>query len=516
MKNDKMIKELSCIALAAIIGFVSFADTFPNAGGDIADETEWGGPVPSAVVLNKTGTYTVGSDISLSTMSLDGGEVTLDLTDSSSGNVTISGSGNNGFYITTGGDNTTNYIKGGFWDFLGTGSFGVSKTGTTSGCAKYARLVVSDGAVLTNCNSVKVSFCGAPCNDELILTGKGTTVHTIGMVNILRNAASTDGAGGHLSVLDGASFLWPTTGGNEFYVDYCYSDAQQASVDASVLVSGAGSFFSGNVLRLGGRYRTGASVSICNGGALKLTGKMHIGYEKSSLNACVSVVSNGTANVGSVSVGGHITAHGGKLIVADGGSYSATDYIYCSGDGNGMIISNGTASCATFRFTAGESNTLHVCGSNGVLNCGSLWIGNGGTIATNAMIVLSGKSPSIAVNGDLTYDLSLASSGTIRFKVPEGGYDNTPFRFTGSANFRAKISFDVDCSECLAGKREAFTTTLLETDGTLTINASQLAAAQESVAAQMEAANWRGSLTKVGNSLVLAAKPRLGLSLLIR
>lgn len=516
MKNDKMIKELSCLALAATVGFVSFADTFPNAGGDIASETEWGGPVPSTVTLNKTGTYTVGGDISLTTMVLAGGNVTFDLTDPSSGKVTVSGDGNrNGFYISNEGNNTTNYIRGGLWDFSKTCSFGLSRTSSSSGNAQFSQLTVSDGAVITNCYRVKVSFRQPPFTNELTLTGNDTTLHTIGEVNVSRYDGDITGTKAHLRILDGARFLYP---GAEFYVDFCSAEVAPSRADTSVIVSGVGSLLSGKALYIGGRYRSGASVSICNEGALRMTGKMYIGYEAHSADTCVIVTSNGTANVSSIAVGHVATAHGNSLIVSDGGSCSVADYIYCGSAGNKTIISNAVVNCSTFRFTSGESNALHVCGSSGVLNCNSFYFGNGSGIATNAMVVLAGKSPSIVVNGGLEYDVvgGYPSSGTLCFKVPRGGYGGIPFRFTGTANFRANISYDVDLSECLSGTREAFTTTLIETGGTLTVNAAQFAAAQESVAAQLDAVNWRGSLEKVGNSLVLTARPTIGLMMIIK
>ena len=50
----------------------------------------------------------------------------------------------------------------------------------------------------------------------------------------------------------------------------------------------------------------------------------------------------------------------------------------------------------------------------------------------------------------------------------------------------------------------------------MTLDADQLAAAQASVAAQLEAAECLGSLEKVGNSLVLTVMPPKGLAIIIK
>ena len=527
MKMNK-IRELACFALCALAAVVSCADTFPNAGGDIASAAEWGGPVPSEVTLDQTGTYTVGSDISLTKMILAGGHVTFDLTDPSSGKVTLASgvSGvKDGFYISSAGIYTTNFIKGGVWDFSNKGSFGITRTEGSGSSAQYASLTVSDGAVITNCGSVRVAFCKGPCNNQLILTGSGTTVHApgSGYVMVSRYGGLTEGVKASLQILDGARLLYP---GQSLYTDYTSGVTATSPIrsDSSVVVSGAGSLLNGRYLRLGGKCHTGPAVSIGNGASLQLNDKIFIGEAEYTSDCNVFITNNATASVGGIYVAAAANSHGHRLTVADGATLSVSDHIYLGAIGayeNSMIVSNANVSCRTFKFMNSESNTLYVCGSDATLACEDFFFGNNG-MATNATIVLGGKSPVIAVNGStgsngtITY-ADTASTGTVTFRVPAGGYATTPFCFTGSANFRAGIALDVDLSECLArGKRSAFRSTLVQSGGTLTLNAAQLAAAQASVDAQLDAAECRGSLEKVENSLVLTVRPSMGIAIIIK
>lgn len=528
MKNDT-IRKFACLALCAMAAIVSRSDTFPNAGGDIASEMEWGGPVPSEVTLNQTGTYTVGSDITLTKMILAGGHVTIDLTDPSSGRVTVnpSASKSDGFYISDAGNYTTNFIKGGFWDFSTKASFGITKHSTTAGVAKYASLTVSDGAVMTNCYSFKVAYCAGSCDNQLILTGPGTTVHAPGSDSVVNQyTKDAEGIKASLQILDGARFLFPS---RNFHVDQG-GGSSVVRVDSSVVVSGTGSLLSGAYLRLGGQNRAGATVSIGNGASLQTTAHLYIGDKPFSSDCRVFVTNNATASHAGVYVAANTNSYGHCLTVADGGTLTCSDFIYLGGPkgvdaaagvyGNSLIISNANASCNTFRFMDSVSNTLHVCGSDATLTCGTFYFGYSalsGSVTTNATIVLGGKSPAIVVTGSTGIYCGDDSTGTVTFRVPAGGYASTPFRFTGSANFRAGIALDVDLSECLArGKRSAFRSTLVQSGGTLTLNAAQLAAAQASVAAQLEAAECLGSLEKVGNSLVLTVMPPKGLAIIVK
>lgn len=59
-------------------------------------------------------------------------------------------------------------------------------------------------------------------------------------------------------------------------------------------------------------------------------------------------------------------------------------------------------------------------------------------------------------------------------------------------------------------------TTLVQSGGTLTLNADQRAAAQASVTAQLAAAECKGSLEKVDNTLVLTVKPLEGFSIIFK
>ena len=529
MKNDT-IREFACLALCAMAAIVSRSDTFPNAGGDIASEVEWGGPVPSEVTLDQTGTYTVGSDITLTQMVLAGGHVTIDLTDPSSGRVTVNPSAikSDGFYISGDGNYTTNFIKGGFWDFSTKASFGITKHSTTAGVAKYASLTVSDGAVITNCYDVKVAYCNGPCDNQLILTGPGTTVHASSSDSVVHQYTkdAAEGIKASLQILDGARFLFPS---HNFYVDQG-GGSSVVRVDSSVVVSGTGSLLRGSYLRLGGQNRAGATASIGNGASLQTTTHLYIGDKPFSSDCRVFVTNNATASHAGVYVAGSTNSYGHCLTVADGGTLTCSDFIYLGGPsvlnaaagvyGNSLIISNANASCNTFRFMDSVSNTLHVCGSDATLTCGTFYFGRNpasGSVTTNATIVLGGKSPAIVVTGPTGIYCRDDSTGTVTSRVPAGGYASTPFSFTGSANFRAGIALDVNLSECLArGRRSAFRSTLVQSGGTLTLNAAQLAAAQASVAAQLEAAECLGSLEKVGNSLVLTVMPPKGLAIIIK
>ena len=518
MRNNTT-RKFACLALCAMAAIVSRSDTFPNAGGDIADTSPdgWDGAVPSVVTLDKTGTYTVGSDISLTQMILGGGDVTFDLTDPSSGKVSIAGEGTyrNGFYISDAGNNTANCIKGGVWDFSKTGSFGVAKYWTTGGNATNASLTVSDGAVITNCYGVKVAFCKGPCDNQLILTGDGTTLHLANdSVRVSQYNGNPAGMKASLKILDGARLLFPS-----LYTDASGSSATSVSrVDSSVVVSGVGSLLSGSSLRLGGQYRAGATASVGNGAALQLTSYMYIGENAYSSECGVFVTNNATARAAGVYVANAANSHSNCLTVADGGTLTCSDFIYLGHSGaseNSVIISNANVTCKTFRFMPSETNTLHVCGTSATLTCESFYFGSAGA-TTNATVVLGGKSPAIIVNENLYYG-DTASTGTVTFRVPAGGYTSTPISVTKDANFRAGIALDVDLSECLArGKRSAFQSTLVQAGTLLTLNAAQLAAAQASVAAQLEAADCKGSLEKVGNSLVLTVKPREGFVIIFK
>ena len=524
------LSPLLLFALGAMAAIVLRADTFPHAGGDLTDTSSagWDGPVPSGMILNQTGTYTVGSDLSVTQMLLAGGNVTIDLTAPSSGKVTITGdvpagrTYDEGFYITDAGEYTTNFIKGGVWD-LTKRSFGITKSYTTSGVAKHASLTVSDGTVITNCYSFKVTYCSGPFDNQVILTGPGTTVHVIGAdVRVSQWNGNLEGSRASLQILDGARFLYP---GKVFYVDQCNDKATSLSrVDCSVIVSGAGSLLSGAYLRIGGLYRAGTTASIVNGASLQLTSNLFIGNNEFSSDCRMFITNNATASAYGVRIGDAANSHGNCLTVADGGALTVSDFIYLgNGAGsyeNSVIISNANVSCKTFRFMNSISNSLHVCGTDATLTCRTFFFGSSG-VTTNATVVLGGKSPSIAVTGStgsndvLDYG-DYSSTGTVVFRVPAGGYDTTPFSFTGNANFRAGIAFDVDLSECLArGKRKSFRSTLVQSGGTLTLNADQLAAAQASVAAQLAAAECHGSLEKVDNSLVLTVKPYNGFTIIL-
>ena len=67
-------KEIIALIAMLAVGLANGDSVFPNAGGDLASETDWGGPVPGAsdvVTLDKSGTYTLSEDISIALLNLN-------------------------------------------------------------------------------------------------------------------------------------------------------------------------------------------------------------------------------------------------------------------------------------------------------------------------------------------------------------------------------------------------------------------------------------------------------------
>ena len=163
------------IVMSGIVGLLAIRSAcgvnFPNAGGDIASQSAWGGTLPSttdSARFTQAGTYTASSDVSFSSVTVDVAGAVFDFTANNAKITMTAGSGQKGFAIQSNDRSAT--LKGGTWDMAGS-HFMCGKGTSISG----VDVTLTDGVVVTNAD---IFYWGEHSYDTACTITGGARVYT--------------------------------------------------------------------------------------------------------------------------------------------------------------------------------------------------------------------------------------------------------------------------------------------------------------------------------------------------
>ena len=305
---------------------------FPNAGGDIASPSAWGGTLPSttdSARFTKAGTYTASSDVSFSSVTVDVAGAVFDFTANNAKITMTAGSGQKGFAIPS--NNRSATLKGGTWDMAG--SHFMCGKGTT---IYRTDVTLTDGVVVTNAD---IFYWGEHSYDTACTITGGARVHTTGH---FQNYAT--GARASLVVSGGAR----VTAGASFYTGQ-YGNPQPDTGFNTVTITGAGTYLEalgGDASVIGYSHRCN-TFTVTDHASFHTTAPVWVGYTPTSVSNIVVFSNGATADTGTFYVGhGNGAANGSdgnKMFVLSGANIT-NNYVFVGGDNsNGVDSSNNVA-----------------------------------------------------------------------------------------------------------------------------------------------------------------------------
>ena len=291
---------------------------FLNAGGDLADASQWGGTLPlksaDKAIVDKSGEYTLSKDVDFYDFYVATGGCVFNLADKK---ITLNYSGTgNALYCKPEGGNPI-VFKGGTLHFAGESGYCVPYNGsTTSGTGE---VVFTNGCVVTGVNRF---YATKGSTNATVRIAGGSKIYTKRLD--VQNGSGVDNL---LEICDGGQIV---------VSDYLYSEAGDTS-------SGG---YGGNVFRIRG------ANSILN---YEGTGDARFGYQK-----CCSklhVVDNGSAVFNGALVfgagGNAITNH--SLVVERGGTLTAST-LKLNSSCCEVIVSNATLINSTALYLASSAS----------------------------------------------------------------------------------------------------------------------------------------------------------------
>ena len=333
MKSTEM--RMNCKVMAALVAVVGLAFsafaagyTFPNAGGDLADETAWGGTKPGDsdyAIVDKAGTYTLSSDVTFGGLRVLAGSSTFNF-------------GNHKMTAPAGGirvsaANAANVFYGGTFNLSGTANCNIAYD------ANNVNTIFTNGCIVTNVNTFYAARYSVNSKTEI---AGGAKVYAKDV-----NVTYDSGSGNTLDIHDG---------GQLHLTGNLRSDGNHSSDGAfggnSLFVRGVGS-----QLNVGGDY-----VS-------------KLGFHRHSN---VLRVADGATAV--LNGGIDMDRPNNRLLIENGAS-ATIKRIRFSSSGNSVLVSNATISCSgevtgsnsgmSFIYSASASNsTFRALGSGSSL---TLW-----------------------------------------------------------------------------------------------------------------------------------------------
>ena len=350
----RILMSMSAV-LTATVAFAaqSVFSVFPKAGGDLASATDWGDvPKPTAsdhLKIDKGGTYTLGDDLSIASVSLTTTPIVFDFTN---GNHTLtlntmcSGWGNvqSLFQFSHDDNRPAVTLKGGTWKSASANNnFWIVALGNSDN-SHFHTFMATNGCVITNVNGFYTSRRMSNTRNT-ICDGSRVYAKTASLFEV-------DGTNNVLDIASGGSLTLSTA----FYGDTTHADGAWASklLDDMTDVHGAGSMLkvTGSDGAFVGRYSSGMGMRVRDGGTLD-TPSLFIGR-----CASTSVSSSNW------------------MEVRDGGSLN-TGTVQFYGPRNHLLVSNATVvvtniNDTTFTMGAGGvnawSNTTVVSGAGTVFN----------------------------------------------------------------------------------------------------------------------------------------------------
>ncbi len=419
---------LAVVAMAANALTVSF----PTTGIDIASATDWGGTLPettNAISFAGTGSRTVKAFADVEFAGLVFGTqsrtVTLDMRESVSGGSPRRIKMNGPAYVANAWQ--SKYIlRGGFWDF-GENSVGIdlaSKYNAMNGSS--ARI---DGGAVVLCRSLFGQWGRASdvrtC--PLYVDGEGTVV-TTKVVQV----AQYNGRNNRFEFTDGAKVVITGTSNGALSVDGGAAADSDSNGNTLRVAGGASLEKIANGTSYIGSAGSNNRLSIENGGTVRLSGLTYFGH------------ADGAA--GNKRVGNRIDVTGADSRLVCGAVYcgNANGVAASAGNSNNVatVSDDGSLSCARWHLN-GHDNGI-------VISNGTVTVADGGIMcetSTNCYLRFQGAHPSFVSRGDANSQSIYAGGFTLRYDLPEDGYDGSvawPFVSTNyvyaSSSFRVEVS----------------------------------------------------------------------------
>ena len=518
------MKVKSILGTALVLGFgMALAEdrTFPNAGGNLASASDWGGTLPGGadkVTVDKGGNYTLSDDVTFNSFNVMVGGCYFDLGNS---RLNVGKKGDGALYCKPNGGGRT-VFSGGKIEFLNHGRCYPYVAPDSAGV-----VVFTDGCVITNADYFYATR--STSNGRVEITD-GTMIYVTNRFAVLQG----DGANNVVEITDGAKV---------FVKGYAYSELGGTADEIGeneLRISGAGALFSkdsDNDFYLG-YQTTGNKLVVLDGGKCSLSGKGGLKIRSShnevvisnatfeSSNAfCLADGSDSSHNIfrvvgknitkdhvllpalGSWMVSGHHnmisfedgakwkkgsansfftnTQHSVFVVKGTGTQFGDTGHNFYLGSSDGKLMSvcadnsvevlDGAVFNAKRFMLMGVRNALVV--SNATLNIAkknddvALRIGYklGDLVPDNCVLCLKGENPKINVDvGVSTNACWVQNNSTVRFEIPEEGYarNHVPLSLGGKFQFESGCRLEIDCEKF--ARAGGGTLTLIETGYNMT------------------------------------------------
>ena len=381
--KKSMIKRALLMAVVCVAAASADAVEYTNAdySGDLASDGAWsGGVVPTGQDIEfkkKTGRTTATSDVSFKFVSVTGPEATaadpkkftFDMRNSASGassdprKIALKN-----LDVLAGAKNFTLEIKGGLWDFShGDNYYYMPRLigGNWDTSVQSNRIVVSDGAVLTNMCSASAGMLQWGCCNSFILTGDGT----VAWVNNSEITPFNYGLENRFEIRDGAKMYgWQLQLKEGRSSGNFKKNRMVVTGEGSLLKlynhfgdCGVGVGYSGSVgCELEVNDHAGLLVKNSYGGVpLRIGGSGSAGTRNNSMY----VDNYATVTSGVVCVGSDVGAMTNLLFIGKGATYWATGALQIgvasNACANTLVVSNGTLRATSFdighQFSAGQT-----------------------------------------------------------------------------------------------------------------------------------------------------------------
>ena len=494
------MKVKSILGTALVLGFgMALAEdrTFPNAGGNLASASEWGGTVPGGadkVTVDKGGNYTLSDDVTFNSFNVMVGGCYFDLGNS---RLNVSKNGDGALYCKPNGGGRT-VFSGGKIEFLNHGrcypyvapdSAGVVVF--TNGCvitnanyfyairsASNGRVEITDGTMIYVTNRFAVAD-GASSDNTVEISDGARIYHT----GIAYTDVGDDGDGGNMLRIVGNGSAFIKDFNNDFFVGYkasrnklyvedgskfelikgglkvrmsyneiVVSNATFSSTNAFCLADGSDSSY--NIFRVVGENITKDHVLLPALGSWLVSGHHNLiafeggaKWKKGSANAFFTNTHHSVFRVTGAGTQFGDTGHNFYL-----GSYDGSLTPACA-DNAVEVLDGATFNARRFALM-GIRNMLAV--SNATLNIAkkndevALRIGykSGDLVPDNCVLCLKGASPKINVDvGASTNACWVQNNSAIRFEIPKEGYarNHVPVSLGGKFLFDSGCRLEIDC-----------------------------------------------------------------------
>lgn len=182
--------------------------------------------------------------------------------------------------------------------------------------------------------------------------------------------------------------------------------------------------------------------------------------------------------------------------------------------GNTLLVQSGGVITNAMQIYIGYTSHNRLIIDGGEVHCTS--VSDGANNGTDESVIIRGKGSKLRFSS--TFHRYASQQDTVRFEVPEGGYDETPIKGTDFI-LDAGTKLEIDVSALLAGLKDgeqALHMNLVEATGTLSFGEGVLEAAVARVNEQLAAAECSGRLSVVGKTLTLKAGKKKGLIFVVR